>query len=86
MSGTILRRRDRTARPPRVEHYSSAVNTRAEGINPSYVSRILRLTLLTPDIVESVLDGRRPPTLTLGRLMKPYPLEWERQRKWIQDW
>ena len=28
MSGTILRRRDRTARPPRVEHYSSAVNTR----------------------------------------------------------
>ena len=26
MSGTILRRRDRTARPPRVEHYSSAVN------------------------------------------------------------
>ena len=28
MSGTILRRRDRTARPPRVEHYSSAVNIR----------------------------------------------------------
>ena len=30
MSGTILRRRDRTARPPRVEHYSSAVNTLRE--------------------------------------------------------
>ena len=59
---------------------------RAEGINPSYVSRILRLTLLAPDIVESILDGRQPPTLTLGRVMKPYPLEWERQRKWIQDW
>ena len=29
MSGAFLRRRDRTARPPRVEHYSSAVNTRA---------------------------------------------------------
>ena len=29
MSGTILRRRDRTARPPRVEHYSSAVNNAA---------------------------------------------------------
>ncbi len=28
MSGTILRRRDRTARPPRVEHYSSAVNNK----------------------------------------------------------
>ena len=34
MSGTILRRRDRTARPPRVEHYSSAVNTSAGGEQP----------------------------------------------------
>ena len=32
MSGTILRRRDRTARPPRVEHYSSAVNTWVEKV------------------------------------------------------
>ena len=31
---------------------------RAEGINPSYVGRILRLTLLAPDIVEAILDGR----------------------------
>ena len=31
MSGTILRRRARTARPPRVEHYSSAVNTSTTG-------------------------------------------------------
>ena len=59
---------------------------RAEGINPSYVSRILRLTLLAPDIVEAILDGRQPPALSLARLMKPFPLEWERQRKWIQDW
>ena len=59
---------------------------RAEGINDSYVSRILRLTLLAPDIVEAILDGRQPPQLTLARLMKPFPLQWERQRKWIQDW
>ena len=59
---------------------------RAEGINDSYVSRILRLTLLAPDIVEAVLDGRQAPELTMARLMKPFPLEWERQRKWIQDW
>ena len=38
---------------------------RAEGINDSYVSRILRLTLLAPDIVEAILDGRQPPALTL---------------------
>ena len=53
---------------------------RAEGINNSYVSRILRLTLLAPDIVEAILDGRQPPALTLARLMKPFPVEWEEQR------
>ena len=35
MSGTFLRRRDRTARPPRVEHYSSAVNTYAATVHKS---------------------------------------------------
>ena len=59
---------------------------RAEGINDSYVSRILRLTLLAPDIVEAILDGRQPPALTLARLMKPFPVEWQRQHEWIQDW
>ena len=53
---------------------------RAEGINPSYVSRILRLTLLAPDIVEAVLDGRQAPELTLARLMKPFPAAWKEQR------
>ena len=41
---------------------------RAEGINASYVSRILRLTLLAPDIVEAVLDGRQAPELTIGAI------------------
>ena len=53
---------------------------RAERINDSYVSRILRLTLLAPDIVEAILDGRQPPELTLARLMKPFPAAWEEQR------
>ena len=53
---------------------------RTEGINASYVSRIMRLTLLAPDIVEAVLDGRQAPELTMARLMKPFPVEWENQR------
>lgn len=53
----------------------------AEKINPSYVSRILRLTLLAPAIVEAILDGRQGPELTLAALMKPFPVEWERQKE-----
>jgi hypothetical protein len=52
----------------------------AEEINSSYVSRLLRLTLLSPDIVEAILDGRQPEPMTLPALMDPFPVEWERQR------
>ena len=51
-----------------------------EGIAPSYLTRVLRLTLLAPDIVEAILDGRQGSELTLGRLMEPFPVEWERQQ------
>jgi hypothetical protein len=33
---------------------------RAKGVTPSYVSRVLRLTLLAPELVEAILDGRQP--------------------------
>jgi hypothetical protein len=51
----------------------------AERISRSYVSRILRLTLLAPDIVERILDGR--PTVGLPQLMQPFPVEWDQQRE-----
>ena len=50
-----------------------------EKINESYVSRILRLTLLAPEIVESILDGRQAPTTTLPVVMKAFPVEWGKQ-------
>ena len=50
-----------------------------EKINKSYVSRILRLTLLAPEIVEAILDGRRAPEMTLRGLMGPFPVEWAAQ-------
>jgi hypothetical protein len=53
----------------------------AEKINSSYVSRLLRLTLLAPDIVEAILDGRQPEGMTLPGLMEPFPVEWEGQRQ-----
>jgi len=52
----------------------------AEKINSSYISRLLRLTLLAPDMVEAILDGRQPSGMTLPGLMEPFPVEWDRQR------
>jgi len=52
-----------------------------EKINSSYVGRLLRMTLLAPDIVEAILDGRQPADITLALLMEPFPIEWEKQ-----DW
>ncbi len=53
-----------------------------EGItSPSYASRILRLTLLAPDIQEAILNSTHPATLTLADFMDPSPQVWELQRK-----
>ncbi|WP_198375101.1 hypothetical protein [Neoroseomonas rubea] len=51
----------------------------AEMINSSYVSRLLRLTLLSPEIVEAILGGRQSDGMTLPELMQPLPVEWEHQ-------
>jgi hypothetical protein len=53
----------------------------AEKINGSYVSRVLRLTLLAPDIVEAILDGQQPAALQLDALLKPALVQWEDQRR-----
>jgi len=47
-----------------------------EGIAPSYMTRVMRLTLLAPDIVEAILDGTQGPEVTLRRLLEPFPVEW----------
>ena len=51
-----------------------------EGIAPSYMTRVLRLTLIAPDIVESILNGTQEPEVTLARVQEPFPLEWDAQR------
>ena len=52
----------------------------AENISKSYVSRILRLALLAPDIVETILEGRGDGALMLDQLERPLPASWEEQR------
>ena len=53
---------------------------RAEKINSSYVSRVLRLTLLAPATVEAILDGRADAAPTLAEAMKVFPVEWRLQQ------
>jgi len=57
---------------------------RAESVAPSYLSRVLRLTLLAPDIVETILDRRQGPKTTLTRPLVPLPVEWKVQRRLIR--
>ena len=54
-----------------------------QGISSSYVTRLLRLAFLAPDIVTAILNGRHPPQLTANRLMDDtrLPLNWTAQRE-----
>ena len=51
-----------------------------ERVNAGYMSRVLRLTLLAPDIVEAILDGRQPEGLRLEDMLNEFPAAWVEQR------
>lgn len=50
-----------------------------KGIASSYMTRVLRVTLLAPDIVEAILEMRQGPEVTLARVMEPFPAQWKEQ-------
>ena len=52
---------------------------RAEKIDRTYAGDILRLTLLAPEIVEAIVEGRRGEAVTLPVLMKPFAVGWAEQ-------
>lgn len=54
-----------------------------EGVDNSYVSRIMNLTVLAPDIVEAILDDTLPDHLTLFDIAVDPPALWEGQRAWL---
>jgi hypothetical protein len=61
------------------EYASSAELAKTEKVNDSYLSRILRLTLIAPDLIEAILSGRQPSTFQLDEMLKPLPAAWALQ-------
>jgi hypothetical protein len=57
----------------------------AENISKSYISRILRLALLAPDIIEAILAGSADQSLMLERLERPLPVTWSEQRVMLRS-
>jgi hypothetical protein len=61
--------------------HSIAEIAEAEKIDRSFVSRLLDLTLLAPDIQEAIFEGRQPKGMQLEELTKAMPAEWGEQRE-----
>ena len=55
----------------------------AEEVTRSFITRMLNLTLLSPDVVEAILEGRQPKAIGLDELHQHVPSVWERQRKTV---
>jgi hypothetical protein len=55
-----------------------------EKVAASYMTRVMRMTLLAPEIVEAILDGTQGPELTLAGLLEPVALEWKQQHQVFQ--
>lgn len=56
---------------------------RREGQERAFLFRALSLVNLAPDIIEAILDGKEPSTVTLSRLRKGFPDNWDAQRKFF---
>jgi hypothetical protein len=55
-----------------------------EGIAASYLTRVLRLTLLAPEIVEAIIDGQQSRAVTLEALREHFPVDWAQQEPWLE--
>ena len=56
-----------------------------EGIAFTYMARLMRLSLLSPELVDAVMDGHQPANITLANLMDPFPADWKEQHALWSD-
>ena len=57
-----------------------------EKLSFTYISRVVRLSLLAPDIVDAIMAGHQPPTMMLANLLEDVPVDWQMQRAlWLTD-
>ena len=59
---------------------------KAEKIERGYLGSLLRLTLLAPEMVEAILDGRQPDGVTLPGLLERVPVGWEERGRLFCDY
>ena len=59
---------------PKVTHLD-----RRKEFDLAIVALFAKLTLLAPEIVEAILAGTQPAGVTRAKVMKPFPMEWQRQ-------
>ncbi len=52
-------------------------------LDHGYIAKAIRMTQLAPDVIEAILDGRQPQSLSLADLMRPFPDTWNEQREYF---
>jgi hypothetical protein len=66
-------------------HYATIKEiAETEQVAARYIGQLLQLTLLAPDLIETLLDGRLPRGITLANLLKPWPARWDQQREHLK--
>lgn len=64
------------------QHASLTAFAAEQGMTGSYITRLVRLAWLAPDITQAILHGSHPPEVTAIKLMQsgPLPIDWQQQR------
>jgi len=78
--GRAVSDRDSASRKQPLTKHTIGELARDVGVDNTCLARMLRLTLLAPDLLEAILAGTEPDGLSLEKLYR-VPMEWEEQRR-----